>query len=156
MKAHSQDHLDENHGALATPYIRMEVRDDKSLRIAARGIAFLGTLLIASYISFRFNWAEVRGLVEPSQLLSTKIAWDSAGYIASALVVAAFSMKDILSLRSMAILSNLAFLIYGLGLNLGPVWLLHAILLPLNSFRLWQALRIRASSVANATTSGAY
>ncbi len=67
----------------------------------------------------------------------------TAGYVASGLVVMAFCMKDIIWLRIIALASNLAFLTYGLGLGLAPVWLLHAILLPINCWRLWQALSYR-------------
>jgi len=65
---------------------------------------------------------------------------DTAGYFASSLVVLAFCMKDIALLRLMAIGSNIAFLAYGLGLGLAPVWTLHAVLLPINCWRLWQAI----------------
>ena len=72
--------------------------------------------------------------------------WDAAGYVASTLVVTAFCMKDILRLRVVASLSNVAFLAYGLALGLVPVWLLHALLLPVNLWRLWQyCSRERAS-----------
>jgi len=64
--------------------------------------------------------------------------WDTAGYLASSLVITAFCMKDILRLRVAASVSNVAFLVYGLALGLAPVWLLHAILLPVNLWRLWQ------------------
>ena len=64
--------------------------------------------------------------------------WDTAGYLASSLVITAFCMKDILRLRLAASISNVAFLVYGLALGLVPVWLLHAILLPVNLWRLWQ------------------
>jgi len=64
--------------------------------------------------------------------------WDTAGYLASSLVITAFCMKDIRQLRLAALVSNVAFLVYGLGLGLVPVWLLHAILLPVNLWRLWQ------------------
>lgn len=64
---------------------------------------------------------------------------DTVGYVASVLVFAAFCMKDIIPLRLIAIFSNVAFLTYGMGLNLTPVWVLHAILLPINCWRLWQA-----------------
>src|ERR1700746_3052678 len=63
--------------------------------------------------------------------------WDTAGYLASSLVITAFCMKDIRQLRLAALVSNVAFLVYGLGLGLVPVWLLHAILLPVNLWRLW-------------------
>ena len=64
--------------------------------------------------------------------------WDTTGYLASSLVITAFCMKDILRLRLAASTSNVAFLVYGLALGLVPVWLLHAILLPVNLWRLWQ------------------
>jgi hypothetical protein len=69
--------------------------------------------------------------------------WDAAGYLASGLVVMAFCMRDIIPLRVVALTSNIAFLIYGIGLGLIPVWILHAILLPINGWRLWQATACR-------------
>jgi hypothetical protein len=66
--------------------------------------------------------------------------YDAAGFLASSLVVIAFCMKDIVALRFVALASNVAFLIYGVGLGLLPVWLLHAALLPINVSRLWQVL----------------
>jgi hypothetical protein len=65
---------------------------------------------------------------------------DVVGFLASGLVVAAFCMKDLVPLRLMALASNVAFLVYGIGLGLAPIWLLHAILLPVNCWRLWQQL----------------
>jgi hypothetical protein len=64
---------------------------------------------------------------------------EAAGYLASILVLITFCMRHVVSLRVMAIMSNIAFLIYGIGLGLVPVWLLHALLLPVNAWRLWQA-----------------
>ena len=63
---------------------------------------------------------------------------ESVGFLASGLVIAAFCMKDLVPLRVTALASNVTFLAYGLGLGLTPVWLLHAILLPVNCWRLWQ------------------
>jgi hypothetical protein len=68
--------------------------------------------------------------------------WEAIGYLASVLVLIAFCMRHIVSLRVMAIMSNIAFLIYGIGLGLAPVCLLHALLLPVNGWRLWQAIGI--------------
>lgn len=65
---------------------------------------------------------------------------DATGYLASGLVLAAFGMKDMVKLRLVAICSNVVFLVYGLSLGLAPVWLLHAVLLPLNLWRLAQVL----------------
>jgi hypothetical protein len=67
--------------------------------------------------------------------------WDAIGYFAAGMVFVAFGMKDMIPLRIVAMLSNLAFVAYGLGLGLAPVWLLHVVLLPLNGWRLAQALR---------------
>ncbi len=61
------------------------------------------------------------------------------GFVASALVLAAFGMKDMISLRIVAICSNFAFIAYAIMLNLPPVLVLHAILLPLNGWRLAEA-----------------
>ncbi len=60
------------------------------------------------------------------------------GYIASALVLATFSMTSIRRLRYVAIASNLAFIYYAVVANLHPVLILHSILLPLNLYRLMQ------------------
>ena len=70
-------------------------------------------------------------------------AWDVLGYLASALVVAAFCMRNIVPLRIAALGSNIAFLAYGIALGLAPVWSLHAVLLPVNGWRLWEAISPR-------------
>ena len=63
------------------------------------------------------------------------------GYLASALVLATFCMRDMVALRCMAIASNLAFVAYGAMADLGPVLVLHLLLLPVNVQRLmaWRA-----------------
>jgi hypothetical protein len=58
------------------------------------------------------------------------------GYLASALVLATFCMRDMGRLRWMAIASNLAFIAYGALADVGPVLLLHLLLLPVNVQRL--------------------
>jgi CRP/FNR family cyclic AMP-dependent transcriptional regulator len=65
-----------------------------------------------------------------------------AGYLASALVLATFCMKTMIPLRIAAICSNVAFIVYGFYEELYPVLALHAILLPLNSWRAYQMLRL--------------
>jgi CRP/FNR family transcriptional regulator, cyclic AMP receptor protein len=67
------------------------------------------------------------------------MCWDFCGYVASGLVLATFSMKDMVPLRIVALGSNLAFMAYGLALDLTPIWLLHAMLVPLNGWRLVEA-----------------
>ena len=63
------------------------------------------------------------------------------GYLASALVLATFCMRDIVALRWMAIASNLAFMAYGALADVGPVLALHLMLLPVNVLRLAESLR---------------
>jgi CRP/FNR family transcriptional regulator, cyclic AMP receptor protein len=65
------------------------------------------------------------------------------GFVASALVLAAFGMKDMVNLRIVAICSNVAFITYAVMLNLPPILILHVILLPLNAWRLAQELQSR-------------
>jgi CRP/FNR family transcriptional regulator, cyclic AMP receptor protein len=71
------------------------------------------------------------------------MCWDACGHVASGLVLAAFAMREMVPLRVAALLSNLAFIAYGLALGLTPIWLLHAILVPLNGSRLVEAVRPR-------------
>jgi len=61
-----------------------------------------------------------------------------AGYAASALVFLAFYMKTMIPLRIVGIASNVAFMTYAAGQHLYPVFILHAILLPLNCVRVFQ------------------
>ena len=63
------------------------------------------------------------------------------GYAAAALVLATFSVRDIVTLRCLAIASNLMFIAYAASAALPPVLILHALLLPLNALRLSQALQ---------------
>jgi hypothetical protein len=80
------------------------------------------------------------GIREP---LSYVCTWEALGYVASALVLAAFYMKEMIPLRIAALASNLSFIAYGAALGLTPIWLLHVLLLPMNGCRLVQALRLR-------------
>ena len=70
---------------------------------------------------------------------------DALGYLASALVLATFSMRDMVALRVLAMASNLAFIVYAVLAGIGPVLLLHALLLPMNLLRLVESMRPRAS-----------
>jgi hypothetical protein len=65
------------------------------------------------------------------------------GYVASALVLTAFGMKDMVNLRIVAICSNVAFIAYAVMLNLPPILVLHVVVLPLNGWRLAQELQRR-------------
>ncbi len=61
---------------------------------------------------------------------------DVIGCIASLLVLLSFCMRDMMSLRIVALVSNFAFLLYGIGLHLPPIIALHGVLIPINVFRL--------------------
>ena len=63
-------------------------------------------------------------------------AIDLLGYSAALAVLATFCMSSIVHLRIVAILSNVLFVSYGLLAHLYPVFLLHAILLPINLLKL--------------------
>jgi hypothetical protein len=66
---------------------------------------------------------------------------DLIGYLASTLVFATFCMTAMTPLRLAAIASNVAFIAYDCLGGMTPIILLHAGLLPLNVWRLWQTLR---------------
>jgi hypothetical protein len=65
---------------------------------------------------------------------------DGMGYVAASLVLATFCAKRMVSLRALAISSNVAFITYGLAAHLWPILILHAVMLPLNLVRLRDAL----------------
>jgi hypothetical protein len=69
-----------------------------------------------------------------------------AGFVASALVLITFTLRDMRALRLTAILSNVAFIIYAATNWLVPILALHLLLLPINVSRLREASR--KSSIA--------
>jgi uncharacterized membrane protein YagU involved in acid resistance len=79
-------------------------------------------------------------------------AIDLLGYSAALAVLAAFCMSSIVSLRIVAVLSNMLFASYGLLAHLYPIFLLHSILLPINLLKLSQfdlPLRNKNSSIGS-------
>jgi CRP/FNR family cyclic AMP-dependent transcriptional regulator len=64
------------------------------------------------------------------------------GYIAAAFVFATFSVKTMVPLRIIAVVSNVLFLAYGYLHPAYPVLVLHLALLPLNIWRLHQMLTL--------------
>ena len=74
------------------------------------------------------------------------------GYLASLLVLMTFCMSGMVSLRAIAIASNVAFICYAALAGISPVLLLHALLLPMNIYRLVQAvIERRRNGAADAT-----
>jgi hypothetical protein len=66
---------------------------------------------------------------------------ETLGYLASGLVLLTFLMKTMTWLRMIAIVSNVAFILYAWAFGLTPILILHAILLPLNIGRLLEIRR---------------
>jgi hypothetical protein len=76
------------------------------------------------------------------------VRWvDLAGYVASSLVFMTFYMRGMVSLRLVALCSNVAFLIYAFSLHLAPIAILHSALIPMNISRLITAWRAEAASL---------
>ena len=79
------------------------------------------------------------------------INWIEAfGYAGALLTLGTFAMTKMIPLRIIGICANCAFISYGALAPIYPVLALHAILLPLNSLRLYQMLqligKVRAAS----------
>lgn len=75
-------------------------------------------------------------------------ATELVGYAASALVLLTFVMTEMRPLRLTAILSNIAFISYGVLHGLPPILCLHLVLLPLNVMRLRQLGRATETAMA--------
>jgi hypothetical protein len=77
------------------------------------------------------------------------VRWvDLTGYIASSLVFMTFYMRGMVSLRLVALCSNVAFLLYAFNLHLAPIAILHSALIPVNISRLIAAWRTEAANLA--------
>jgi hypothetical protein len=63
-------------------------------------------------------------------------AKDACGYIASGLVLCAFSVTSMQVLRCIGIGSNIALIGYAIMTRTTPILILHGLLLPLNIYRL--------------------
>ena len=78
---------------------------------------------------------------------------DLVGFAAAFTVLASFCMTTIVSLRSVAIASNMLFIIYGMLGHIYPVFLLHITLLPINLIKLHRA-RDRLREITNREAAG--
>lgn len=65
---------------------------------------------------------------------------DAAGFLAGIFVILAFYSTGAIALRGFAIASNVLFVVYAIEEDLLPIAILHLVLLPLNLWRLRQAL----------------
>ncbi len=71
---------------------------------------------------------------------------DLVGYAAALSVFASFCMSTMAPLRAVALLSNLLFITYGYLDGLYPVLVLHLALLPVNTWRIIQVIRLIGST----------
>jgi hypothetical protein len=78
---------------------------------------------------------------------------DLVGFVAAFTVLASFCMTTIVSLRSVAIASNVLFIVYGMLGHIYPVLLLHITLLPINLIKLHLA-RDRPQKITNREAGG--
>ncbi len=85
------------------------------------------------------NAAEIR-----DHLIRLATSGEGLGYIGAALTIATYSMRNMIPLRAVGILANCIFITYGILTSSYPQLLLHSVLLPLNSFRLLQMMRLVA------------
>jgi hypothetical protein len=67
------------------------------------------------------------------------------GYAGAAVNIVTYSMRTMIPLRIMAIASNCIFIVYGSIGSVYPILVLHAVLLPLNAYRLREMLRLVAN-----------
>jgi hypothetical protein len=65
-----------------------------------------------------------------------------SGYLAAVLVFLTFYMRTMIPLRVVGIASNCAFILYGVLGSVYPILILHLALLPLNSIRLMQMVKL--------------
>lgn len=78
--------------------------------------------------------------------------FDLIGYLASGLAFCTFYLKTMIRLRVVALASNVVFIIYGEMGHLLPIMVLHALLLPLNAWRLIEVKQLIRKVRASAQT----
>jgi hypothetical protein len=70
---------------------------------------------------------------------------DILGWMAALATLACFASSEMLRLRILALVANVAFVAYATQAGLLPVLVLHLVLAPVNAWRLWQLVRARFS-----------
>ncbi len=70
---------------------------------------------------------------------------DALGWMAALATLACFASSEMLRLRILALVANVAFVAYATQAGLLPVLVLHLALAPVNAWRLWLLVRVRLS-----------
>jgi len=81
-------------------------------------------------------------------MIDPDIAIESAGWVAVGLTFLTYSQKTMLPLRICGIGANMCFILWALGTGVMQPLILHACLLPLNTLRLYQILRMKREAEA--------
>ncbi len=68
---------------------------------------------------------------------------EGIGWVASILTIGTYAMNTMMPLRILAIASSVFFMAYALLLQLWPLLVMELILIPINSYRLWQIVALR-------------
>lgn len=66
---------------------------------------------------------------------------EAVGYAGTAFTILAYSMRRLMPLRIVAILSSVSFLVYAALIGSAPLMLMEAVLLPINAWRLIELVR---------------
>jgi CRP/FNR family cyclic AMP-dependent transcriptional regulator len=70
------------------------------------------------------------------------VIWiEAVGYAGTAFTILAYSMRRLMPLRIVAILSSVSFLVYAGLIGSAPLMLMEAVLLPINVWRLIELIR---------------
>ena len=67
---------------------------------------------------------------------------DMIGYMGGLVTVWGLNQKTMIPLRAGAVCGNLVFLTFGLMAGSSPTFVVHALLLPLNSYRMYQMVKL--------------
>ena len=68
------------------------------------------------------------------------------GWMGAVFTLSALAMRTMLPLRIAALAANVFFFLFGWLIGSDPTWVLHLVLLPFNSWRLFEILRMRRSA----------
>lgn len=86
----------------------------------------------------------------------TAVYWiEAVGWIASILTIGTYAMNTMMPLRILAISSSLFFMAYAVLLQLWPLLAMELILIPINTYRLWQIVALRGRLKRSAGRQGA-
>jgi len=81
-------------------------------------------------------------------MIEMDLVFEGLGWLGVAATLLTYSQKTMLRLRMLGIVANILTLSWALAIGVLPPFILHATLLPLNLFRLYQILRMKREAEA--------